>query len=486
MTLTELIDMQRAALDGLTAERAPHEQAIRACRALLTDDATLETIDMVEKRVAVAREALAAVDVQIAAQRAKVGELELVAVREAVIDADQATPPSRTPVSFLAGRSQAVQVGREPRTYAAEREHGFGRRGIRPGAMFERDIIAAHIGDFEARERLMRHMVEERTERGDALVRDGQEEFRAVGTSAFGGLVVPQYITDAYAPATAARRPFADAIRQHVLPADGMSVVISRVTTASSVALQASENTAVSETNVDDTLLTIGVQTNAGQQTISRQAIERGTGVEPIVLDDLFRRYATTLNSTLINQATTGLLASGVSITYTDASPTAAELHPKILEGLAGVEAALLDQASGDNIALMHSRRWYWLQSQVGATFPFVAQPGIVGQQGGANLGVPYSSGQRGVLPNGTAVIVDNSVPTNLGVGVNEDRIVLLDRNECHLWEDPSAPMFIRAENTAAGSLGVLLVVYGYFAYTHSRYVHAQVISGTGLVTPTF
>ncbi|MFI0424218.1 hypothetical protein [Spongiactinospora sp. 9N601] len=81
---------------------------------------------------------------------------------------------------------------------------------------------------------------------------------------------------------------------------------LSRITTSSSTALQASQNTAVSEQNMDDTLLTIDVQTNAGQQTLSRQSIERGTGIEPVVLDDLFRRYATTLDSTLINQATTG------------------------------------------------------------------------------------------------------------------------------------------------------------------------------------
>ncbi|NJP75623.1 hypothetical protein HCJ99_33610, partial [Streptomyces sp. C1-2] len=48
------------------------------------------------------------------------------------------------------------------------------------------------------------------------------------------------------------------------------------------------------------------------------------------------------------------------------------------------------------------------------------------------------------------------------------------------------APMYIRAEQAKAASLGVLLVVYGYFAYTHARYPHARKISGTGLVTPAF
>jgi hypothetical protein len=47
--------------------------------------------------------------------------------------------------------------------------------------------------------------------------------------------------------------------------------------------------------------------------------------------------------------------------------------------------------------------------------------------------------------------------------------------------------MFIRAEQPAAISLGVQLVVYGYMAYTVSRYPSANGrIAGTGLVAPTF
>jgi hypothetical protein len=34
--------------------------------------------------------------------------------------------------------------------------------------------------------------------------------------------------------------------------------------------------------------------------------------------------------------------------------------------------------------------------------------------------------------------------------------------------------VFIRAEQPAAASLGVLLVVYGYFAYTFARYANSR------------
>jgi hypothetical protein len=322
-------------------------------------------------------------------------------------------------------------------------------------------------------------MAEERVERAEYLQ-------RAVGTGAWAGLTVPQYLTDMYAPAAQANRPFADACRRHDLPPQGMQVNISRITTGSSVDNQSAENAAVAEQDMDDTNLAITVQTAAGQQTIARQAVERGAGVEAVVLDDLFRRYNTNLDNKLLNQATTGLTNVATAVAYTDATPTAGELYPKVIEGLAGVEAAMLDMASGDNLAVMNSRRWYWMQNAMGSTWPLITQPGIIAQTLGANFAEAYGRGVRGVLPNGTPVIVDNNVATNLGAGTNEDEVYLVDRQECHLWEDPNAPMYIRAEQTKAANLGILLVVYGYFAYTHQRYAHARKIAGTGLITPTF
>ncbi|MBK6559906.1 MAG: hypothetical protein IPG16_22855 [Comamonadaceae bacterium] len=118
---------------------------------------------------------------------------------------------------------------------------------------------------------------------------------RAAGTSAFAGLVVPQYLTDPSPWLSRLSRPFADVCNRHDLPASGMTVNISRITTLTSAAAQTSENSSVSESNIDDTLLTESVLTVAGQQTLSRQALERGTGVEEVTLNDLMRRYHSAL-----------------------------------------------------------------------------------------------------------------------------------------------------------------------------------------------
>lgn len=460
MTLAEMIAAQRAKLAAAMTARQAAQDALLALR---------NDPNLTEEAVTSATAKRDAADGVVDAEREKLDGFEREAKRDAELAEMSARVGQGGTARDLPAYDTVARTGQEPRTYTRESDPR--------GAGFERDVAAAFLGDFDARDRLSRHQREESVERPGQI--------RAAGTGAFAGLVVPQYLTELYAPAAKARRPFADAIRKHPLPAQGMTVNLSRITTATSTAIQ-TENSAASETDIDDTLMTINVQTNAGQQTLSRQAIERGAGVEAVTLDDLFRTYHTTLDSTLLNQATNGLTNVATSIAYTDASPTVAELYPKLSQASAAVEAAMLDMASGDNIAVMHSRRWYWLQQAMISTWPGIGQPGMVMQSLGQNYAETYGAGVRGILPNDTPVIVDNNIATNLGAGTNEDEIYILDRMESHLWEDPSAPMYIRAEQTKAASLGVLMVVYGYFAYTHARYSHAQKLGGTGLVTPTW
>lgn len=449
------------------------ERAKAEGRVALTDDEKADVDECLRKRTQA--------DTILAQVRAKQESLQQIKAAEEAVDKsmeERATPATTAdgtpaPHSGVAARpayDRVARIGSEERTYH--------RGNDRKGAAFIKDVLHRHLfNDLESERRLTQHMREEQVERGIQMQ-------RAVGTGAFAGLTVPQYLTELYAPATAALRPFADICNKHDLPDNGMTVNISRITTAAGVALQATENSAVQNTDMDDTLLTENVQTAAGQQTISRQAIDRGTGVEEIVMDDLFRRYATALDSTLLNQATTGLSAVATATTYTDASPTGPELYPKLLGAAAGVDAALLGFGTPD-VVVMHARRWAWLQSQMTTSWPMITQPGIPAQSVGVNAATRYGRGFRGTLPNGMAVVVDNNVTT--AAGTNEDEIYIVPSDECHLWEDPQAPVFIRAEQPAAASLGVLLVLYGYFAYSFRRFTGGMAkIGGTGLILPVF
>jgi len=462
MTIAQLIAQVRSTMKDKLDQRNRLATELGELRSTESPD---------EAKVKELRTAKDALDAEIDVLQARCADLEAEQARD---DAADRLSREVHPVADSAPvtRDSVVRVGQEPRTYTREADP--------KGKQFLRDVAGQFFGDYTARARIERHMAEERVERPDVFE-------RAAGTSAFAGLVVPQYLTDLVAPAVAASRPFADICNRHDLPASGMTVNISRITTATSAAAQTSENSAVSETNIDDTLLTESVLTVAGQQTLSRQSLERGTGVEEVTLNDLMRRYHSALDAKLLNDATTGLTNVAQAVTYTDASPTAAELWPKLLNAQANLEAVMLDQGVGDLYAVMHSRRWAWLQANVGTSWPFISQPGIPTQAGGVNYATGYGQGVRGVLPNGIKVIVDNNIATNFGAGTNEDEIYVVNASELHLWEDPQAPVFIRAEQPPVASLGVLFVVYGYFAYSFRRYTNGhQKVGGTGLITPTF
>jgi HK97 family phage major capsid protein len=463
MTLAQLIAQLRGQMATKLTERNGFATQLTELRAQDNPD---------EAKVTELRKSKDDLDAELDTMQARVADLEAEQARDDAADrlAREVNPGAPRPAY-----DQVARVGTEERTYRPDTD--------RKGAGFARDVASAFLGDYGAQARLARHMQEETVERAAAV--NGAQE-RAVGTGAFTGLVVPQYLVDMFAPMATTGRPFADACRHHDLPETGMTVNIGRGTTGTSVDDQSAENANVSETDYDDTLLTLGVRTAAGQQTVSRQGVDRGVNVDDTIIEDLYKRYHARVDSSLLNLASTGLTSVATAVTYTDATPTVEELYPKIPEALSGVEAALLDMASGENIAVMHSRRWYWMQNAMSTKWPVISQPDIVEKTLGVNYAVRYGSGVRGVLPNGTPVIVDNNIATTLGAGTNEDEIYLGDKNEFHLWEDPAAPLLIRAEQTKAASLGVLLVVYGYYAFTHTRYAHARKIAGTGLITPTF
>src|SRR6266566_6036672 len=183
---------------------------------------------------------------QITAQLATIDN-ELKTIRQAEADEEALYARTTTRVTGLPkAYDQVARIGRESRTYSPDTD--------KTGNGFCIDVARAWKGDPVSQERVYRHQQE-------CMVDNPQQSQRAVGTGAFVGLTVPQYLTDMYAPAIANLRPFADACNHHDLPPDGMTVNISRITTSASAALQASENTAVSQTDMDDTLLTENVQT---------------------------------------------------------------------------------------------------------------------------------------------------------------------------------------------------------------------------------
>jgi len=391
---------------------------------------------------------------------------------KAQAEADAKATEARAAVSTIAmpASTGAAKIVSEARTYSERSE-----------ASFVKDVFAAEVrGDYSAKERLARHTREESIERRD------------VDTTNFSGLVVPQYLIDLAAPFARAGRPTADfATNKHALPASGMTLNISRMTTGTSTAVQVTQNDAVSETDSDDTLLTINVRTIAGQQDVSRQAIERGTGVDTFIIQDLIRSWHTTLNSQILNGAGTsgtikGLRASGGNaITFTATTPTVALLYPKLADAVQQIQSnAFISPTHW----IMHPRRLAFLLAATDTTGRPLVVPsanGAMNPVAAGNGGVAY--GNSGYSLMGLPIIADASVGTTYGASTNQDEIYCVSAPEFHLWEQPGAPFALQFDATGADKLQIKSVIYGFAAASAERYpLAASIISGTGLVAPTF
>ena len=344
---------------------------------------------------------------------------------------------------------------------------------------FLSDAIASEFNNnYEAAERINRYNREITLQKRD------------VGTAAFAGLVVPQYLIDLYANLARAGRPVADICRKHVLPAQGMTVNISRVTTGTAVGYQAAENDTATETNIDDTLLTVNVNTISGMQDVSKQAILRGANIEDVVLSDLISAYNTKLDFGILNGSGSSGEPTGMTtaltqvVTYTDASPTVAELYPKIVDAIQRVQSNVF---SGPSHIIMHPRRLGFLLAATDTTGRPLVVPNANGPMNatGTFSGLGYGqSGQYSML--GLPIITDANVTITNGTGTNEDLIYVVSADELHLWEAPQMPTYVRFEQPD-GKVAIRIVLFGFSAFTAGRRPLAgAIIGGTGLVTPTF
>ena len=432
-------------------------------------DAILEAVAS-ENRTDLTEDESAKVDTLVEESRSLDSKIEKLTAQAA---ADVKASEARASVANVAmPKVGGATVTREARTYSADNAD----------VSFVKDAFTAKFSnDYAAAERLARHSREEEVER------------RSVGTGNFAGLVIPQYLVDLAAPFARAGRPTADfATNKMALPAAGMTLNISRMTTGTSTAIQAAENDAISNTNADDTLLTVNVRTIAGQQDISKQAIERGTGIDQFIIQDLIRGWHTTLDNQILNGDGTSGAMLGINatpgindITFTEASPTVALLYPKLADAYQSIQTSVYQNPTH---WIMHPRRLAFLLAGVDGSQRPLVLPALNGPMNAVATGPGQAFyGNSGYTLMGLPIIADANVTTDGGASGTEDTIYCVNANEMHLWEQAGSPFALNFDATGAGSLTIKSVVYGYSAFTAGRYPGAvSKISGTGLVAPTF
>ena len=363
-----------------------------------------------------------------------------------------------------------------PSTYDDPRQN-------REAPSFFRDLIHAQRGSADAADRLRTN----NAERG--------LESRALGnTGATGGsggeFAPPAWLIEEFVKLARPGRVTADRFHHEDLPSGVSSVNIPRISSGTTAAVQTTQNTALSQTDMTTAALSSGISTIGGKQVVSQQMIDQSGGVpfDQVVLQDLAADWAKQLGTQAISgtgaagQLRGYLAPSSTNVqTWTQATPTAALFYSQLAKLQGAINASRY--ASPDTV-VMHPRRWAWFASFTDSTGRPLVVPSAGGFNSMANPGGAVAAGHVGSVL-GMDVFTDPNIAVNTGAGTNQDTVLMFPAADVWIWESQLKAEVFTAPY--ADSLGVLLRVYNYAAMIPDRYLASLgVLSGTGLVTPVF
>lgn len=294
--------------------------------------------------------------------------------------------------------NRSVKVGNEPLTYSERGEHSF----------FQ-DMVAMRNGDYEATERMHRHNQEMRTLN------------RAADTSgAVQSITPPAYLTEVLTD-NAQPRPIADSLTNQGAPT-ALSFEVPSLTGANA-GFQSSENSPLTTFNMSDDSVTAKTETVGAYYDVSLQAVQFTPMNDRIIFGELQKAVNAQIEKALLQRDVAGFrgllhVPGAHQITYTDGTPTVAELVAKIGEADTEIAEARLEPAESVTVDYAY---WNWLTSQVDSTgrplVPFGEYVNAFGTGGnrtyagntGALLkGIPVTraaSMREGATPQNTIVV---------------------------------------------------------------------------------
>jgi HK97 family phage major capsid protein len=347
------------------------------------------------------------------------------------------------------------------------------------GHSYFRDLhLSRNKGNREATDRL------ERNDKGRAA------ETRAITTvnGAGGEFVPPLWLEEQFVKLARPGRITANLIQNQPLPAGTDSINIPKVATGTAVAVQATQNTGVQQTDLTTTSISSGITTIAGGQTVSLQLMEQSPlNIDDIILGDLAAAYAVAYNTQVLSGSGSGGNQKGI---FTLSGTNAVGITLTTAAGFYSAVANAIQQVHTNRFLppsaiVMHPVRWAWLTAQVdSANRPLVVPAANAPMNALANQGVVVSQGYAGTM-QGLPVYVDATIPTNLGAGTNQDEVLVARFEDLVQWESN-----VRAETfqqTYANQMSVFVRLYNYMSFQPARFPKSiSVISGAGLVAPTF
>lgn len=337
------------------------------------------------------------------------------------------------------------------------------------GGSFFADVKAANHGSGEARQRLAKA----------SGLSEANVKAMVEGTDASGGYLVPnqrlnQVVED---------RSVQDARLLNIFPKLQVSSDTIEIATVTSGMTAGWVAELATKPSADLTFgqITASVFTAAGLGIVSNQLLRdsraNGRSVDDYMLRDLRKKLNRLFELAILNGSGTGqprgiLQTAGVQSSATDANLAIAAWGVDAF--LDAVITAIMDlETAGFNAThlIMHPRRWQRI-----AKFRDATTKEVIVNGARPNGGLPDRS------LYGVPVILTNQVPTNLGAGTNEDRIIALDASEQLVMENQGITVD-ESEHVFFTSNQTVFRMEERVGFTAGRYPQSiAVISGAGLV----
>ena len=448
-------------LEKLRERRAALKAELDAINLAVETRADLKYTPEEDARFTAAVEEIRQIDVRI-------DELTELAARQAAADAVAAE-------ETRARQTTAVGSGirNEPNPVYRDGDHS---------TSFFRDIAVTKLqlnGADAARARLA---ASQETRAGDMTTSAG----------AGGEFAPPLWQIENFIALARAGRVTADLCQKDTLPSGVSSINLPKVASGVTVAVQQTQNSALSDTAMTTTSVSSGITTVGGKQIISLQLLQQsGIPFDRVILQDLAKAYAVQVDTQVLygtnaNGQVRGLVGVPTATAFTTATPKVADgttsansFYYALSKAAAAVQTAIFEPA---NAVVMHPNRWAWVVGSADSSNRPLIVPAGPGFNGVGTTGDQVAQGFAGTIGSYN-VYTDPNISLTANSATNQDEVYVLRTDQLWLYE--SAMQTASFDATYADNASILFRVLGYLAFIPNRYTGAvQVLRGTGLVAP--
>jgi HK97 family phage major capsid protein len=299
----------------------------------------------------------------------------------------------------------------------------------------------------------------------------------ASGAAAF---VTPAYIEQLWGPYIQ-RSPFVNAVTTQDIPEFGLNIYLPVLSSDAGVAQQATENTALAETDPSAAYLSSSVETIAGKVIVSQELYDRGGGPGGVLFDQVVaKQLAIDWARSVDSFALTTALATAGSVPYNGTFALAGTSGVGgFVDKLASAKNAIRGTAGAylePSAAFFAPARWEYMVGWADAQGRPVVLPCATGDN-------PRKYGDTGLEWGGLHIFTDPNVPA---VGTtSEDQVVVLDPSEVYVWRSPQ-PIVNAFSQTGANALEVTIRIHGYAGCIVRYQSGVQTVFGTAFSTPSF